>query len=199
MFEHNEAEGEGGAIEASNGDTEITNSTLSSNSASNGGAVASGDGSLELDHVTMKSNTALANGGAIKNIEGPLTLTDSQLTDGNRAGGASGAIEDYIGAVIVSGSKIEGDSAEDRGGIADLPVSPGNNLVLEHSTVSKNSANSRGGGMFLAGPLADSFSAITDNKAAEGGGIFGEGATDKLTSAVFAGNTPNNCEPATLC
>jgi hypothetical protein len=82
----------------------------------------------------------------------------------------------------------------------------GFNTTVDHSTFTRNTAGSDGGGIYngpgsldFGGPLAVSGSSITGNSAGtDGGGIFNHatlGASAGLAGTTVTGNLPDNCAP----
>jgi predicted outer membrane repeat protein len=101
----------GGGIFNQGGTVEITDSTLSNNSANNlgGGIFNSDDGTVEITNSTLSGNSASVNGGGIFNQDDSdtLTITNSTLS-GNSAGGNGGGI--YIGEEMTIKNSIVANS-----------------------------------------------------------------------------------------
>ncbi len=150
--------------------TQLTNCTISGNSAPVGAGVYCYLGSLTLTSCSISGNTASYGGGGIdanyrsnvsisnSSISGnstygydgggvyaehnqSLTITNSTIS-GNHAAGAGGGIGIYISAVSVSNSTITGNTSQAGGGIYSDSHS---SLQITNSTVSSNSAPSASG------------------------------------------------------
>jgi hypothetical protein len=157
---------EGGGI-YNEGTLRVSDSTLSGNVVSDpgfalGGAIYNGShATLTVSDSTLSGNvarsgTGLAAGGGIYS-EGTLTLRDSTLSGNNVSaggigGGVGGAIliQLYSGMVIISECNISGNSASGTGlaaGIGGGIESQGTTVSITGSTISGNSASTKGGGI----------------------------------------------------
>jgi filamentous hemagglutinin family protein len=110
---NNSATDEGGGINNDNGTLNVTNSTLSGNSATNGGGIENDDMAI-LTHVTLFQNTATGTGGGIRN-NSTLNLansiiansTNGDLVDtGTTTASGVNLVEDGSGAAF---SALSGD------------------------------------------------------------------------------------------
>lgn len=146
----------GGGIAISNSAAQLLNTIVSNNVLSGsgpgvtGGGIYTGSGALVLDTVTVSGNTVGANGsgGGIYNYYSNLTVRRSTVS-GN-ATGASGA----------------------GGGISSYTSLGSTMAVVENSTISGNVA-SRGGGIEnFSGLTRLVATTVTDNEAADGGGVW---------------------------
>lgn len=124
--------------------------------AGRGGSIFVQDESLTLSNVTITNSTAANSGGAVA-VSGPgnLSLLDSKLT-GNSATGSSGL-----------------------GGAVSMHAFYATSFTMDRSTVSGNTAERSGGGMYLRGIISIQNSTIDTNTAnaattafIHGGGIF---------------------------
>jgi Ca2+-binding RTX toxin-like protein len=197
----------GGAI-TNRGNLSIVNSTLASNTAVYGGGIDN-EGSLTVGGSTLVGNAASTDGGAIFN-NGTVTLLGSTVT--NNTGYYSGGIYNAsAGVLIITGSTIAGNLADDSGGgiynLGTLEVAgstlAGNSayfggggicnfgmMEVTSSTFAGNSAYDRGGGIYNFGILEVTGSTLAGNSAAYyGGGIYDQAATATLTSTLAAGNS----------
>jgi hypothetical protein len=152
--------GWGGGIGNYGGSLTVRNSKIFGNTASAGAGIANG-GPLTLSDSIVSDNTTddLGYGGGIDNVDGgTLTLTNSTVSD-NTAGYGGGINNGYSG----------GDQASDGS------LNRGGPITLTNSTISDNTANYEGGGILANGDSQASitFSTIYGNAARvrEGGGI----------------------------
>jgi len=202
----------GGGIAVGTGSTlNLSNSTVSSNSAtgtfSNGrGGGIYNNGTATITNSTISSNSASYVGGGILN-QGIATITNSTVS-GNSATKYGGGIFNFTypgtPTITLTNSTVSGNSAQFGGGIFNGFSSTAN---LTSSTVSGNSAQF-GGGIGNAGTANLHSSTITNNTVdsgntgtGDGGGIFTNNAgTVKVKNTIVAGNfdTPNNAGTGTI-
>jgi predicted outer membrane repeat protein len=201
------------------GQLAVTGGTFAGNHATYGGAIFSNNPGYAptLTEVTFTGNTATNAGGAIYDYNAGASATIDQCTfTGNSAGSTAGAFFEYgigFGQIInsvfrantaknggamalsedeellLSGVVIEGNKAtDDGGGIYSVPGSAG--FYAEISTISRNKAGRQGGGIYsgaMPAELVDS--KVTDNTAAEGGGIYdGHDALLRINGGTISGN-----------
>ncbi|RBP50599.1 choice-of-anchor Q domain-containing protein [Arenicella xantha] len=163
----------GGGISAGTaGSINITNSTVSGNTAFRVGGIYASSVNVTLSHSVMRSNAALdqnfSEGGAI-HIRNQASLT-------------------------VNNSTLSGNSAQDGGAIAALS---GPTISVNNSTLSDNSAASRGGGIWVVGYLTPRATTLTLNNstlsgnsaASRGGGINSYGSTVILNQTTLSANS----------
>ena len=154
-FNDNHAGGLGGAIQnLSPGSLNLSQSTLSANTASDGGGIAqSSSGASTVNFSTFADNTANSDGGGIYVDNGKsLTMTTSTVS-GNNAGSGGGVYNG--GPLYVSNSTISGNSATKDGGGFYNNLSGTSNIY--NSTIVFNQADfdgdnvGQGGGVFTEG------------------------------------------------
>lgn len=158
---------DGGGIR-NNGTLEVTNATLSHNSA--------GSGSLDY-------------GGGIFNA-GTLTLANSTLSN-NSAGGRGGGVANS-GTASITGSTFLDNIAFQGGGISN----EGNAVIIVNSTLSNNSSTLHGGGLFSVSFSGAKVSNSTffGNSSSSGGGIFTASLASVLVkSSIMANSSGDNC------
>jgi parallel beta-helix repeat protein len=170
----------GGAIYGfGGGETLISGSTFSGNTASNGGAVGSLNGNLTLINSTFSGNAATG-------------------TDGNPGnGGCGGAIYMDGGdeAASLCGVALSDNSAGAiGGGMFRVSNDHSGTLVMERSTVSDNEVtptdSGNAGAMYLEGlDIAITASTVARNRAFYGGGLWLTGREANLTNVTIAENT----------
>ena len=186
---NNTAASQGGAIFNSDGRVTLTNCTLSGNRAHDGGAYNGGGqtygGDATFTNCILRGNTAVDRGGAIALYNSGVRMTNCTLV-GNSAhqgGGIAG------GQIILDHTTFIGNRAVDGGGIFtgvggganDGPIvqvgGPGGNsyVELDSCTFTGNSAQHRGGGLYLVrvfGRIENC--TLSANHALQGGGIFAD-------------------------
>jgi predicted outer membrane repeat protein len=146
-FSGNSASNSGGGI-ANSGLLEVTNTTISGNSAGFGGGIDN-SGPLKVTNSTFSNNSAI-NGGGIYNREGPLGVANSTFFD-NSASNSGGGVynSDTFAKFTVTNSTFSGNSADEGGGIY-------NNGTVALATLSNTIlANSLSGGNCLGFPVTD--------------------------------------------
>ncbi len=182
----------GGGIYNASGAIRVRDSTVSGNKAYFGGGIENWHGAVTLDDAIVGGNTAEGSGGGIANF-GTLTLVGSTFS-GNVAGSTGGGIFDAEGAVsLTDESKVVSNEAEAGGGAyLETPLAL---LTVTNSAVKLNTANKRGGGIFIYEGSASLSSGNVEKNIAieEGGGIFNEKGALVLASFFIRNNKPDQC------
>ena len=137
----------GGAI-STLGSMVVTNSTISSNTATDSGAGihSLAGGTLDIINCLISNNEALEHGGGIDNVDSALNLTDSTVNGNSAAGGGGGGgiFNGSAGTLIVTRSTLSGNfilsSGAGGGGIANQGI-----MSLTNSTLSANFTTDSGG------------------------------------------------------
>ncbi len=151
-------------------------------------------GTLSLTAATLSGNVTGIDGGGILNL-GILTLTSSTVS-GNTATGDGGGIFNGSGNTLtVTASTVTNNNTtgtgSDGGGIFNA-----GSATLTNSTITDNTANDAGGGIFNAtGATATINNATISNNTGttgNGDGILNSGAAT-LTNTIVANNVGNNC------
>ncbi|MCA9053909.1 MAG: hypothetical protein KDA75_08730, partial [Planctomycetaceae bacterium] len=182
---------DGGAIYAEYSHVDISDSTLTDNTAyRHGGAVAAENGNVAITDSTLTGNTTTTgSGGAVFADDGMVTVIDSTLS-GNVADESGGAIYVIDGSVTVTGSQfVENAALSSRGGgifAKDGMVS------VEHSTFSGNTAGVDGGAIFSGeGNVTIANSQLSDNHAQgdKGGAVYSRGGVVTVTGSTLSGNS----------
>ncbi len=169
----------GGAIYSSAGSVNLTNCTITGNTAhgaSGGGAIFSGGPIFVVDSVFTSNTAGACGGGAIYAAGAAVTIVDSVFTS-NDAGYNAGALYASASAVSVVDSNFSYNSAQKGGAIglysysstaavvmlsnvrlrenaasyqgAAIFCSSGNKLTLNNSVVSSNNASASGGSVYV--------------------------------------------------
>jgi len=214
--------GDGGGGIENNGTVTVTSSILSGNSAPVGGGILNGGGaSLAVTNSTLSSNSATGtpgqpdtgSGGGIDNF-GMLTVTSSTLS-GNSASGIGGGIDNdssldlstgiaTTGTLTVTNSTFNGNSATFNG-VSGITRSLGGSgggifnsgtLTVTNGTFSGNSATGgsgggSGGGIYNGDTMTVTNSTFADNSATggPGGGIYNLSGTMTVTNSTLARNS----------
>ena len=182
------AQGSGGGIHTrGSGSLTVTNCTISENTSSFEGGGITSTSPLMLIETTISGNTAKEHGGGAY-VFSSLTVIESILT-GNaaRRGGGMFKITTY-GHIDVQGSTISGNTADfDGGGIFSL----GSQTNVTDSIISGNSAGNDGGGISQGGnAITVTNSTIDDNSVGgDGGGMAANNATTTITDTTISDNT----------
>jgi CSLREA domain-containing protein len=174
----------------------LTDSIVRDNAASDiaaGGGIFNAAGIMEITNTSITGNTAKEGGGIANGLGGTAIIVDSTIT-GNVAEGdvvpnIGGGIENFgSGTLKLIDSTVSGNTATYwGGGIANLDST----MEISNSTISGNTAGVDGGGIFNFGDTAEiSDSLLSGNTAGEdGGGIFNsETGTMTLAGVVVTGN-----------
>ncbi|MGW0749585.1 hypothetical protein [Streptomyces sp. NPDC002587] len=186
-----DATGQGGGI-LNNGTLTLTESHVAGNHANNGGGIWNAPGATaNLFRSVVRHNTAADSGGGVRN-QGTFTLSESTVNDNSAANG--GGLANF-GSMTLSGAKVRDNYADNGAGVFNA-----NALTLNYSTVTRNTASLRGGGIYSEGGTVNlSGSEVRHNTAnggaGSGGGIFNSGATVTLDRSAVRDNRPDNCAP----
>src|SRR5215212_2030143 len=191
----------GGAI-LNRGTLEVSNSTLSGNSArfgfGGGGGIFNEVGTVSVINSTISGNSATGEGsggwgGGILNSGGTLEVIKSTLSGNSSEGnsGTGGGIYNQSGTATVSNSTISGNrSSTYAGGI----FNGGDTVSLINSTISDNSSPYGGGGILNYGTLEVSKSTLSGNSStlsccSYGGSIASFSGTLEVSNSTFSGNS----------
>lgn len=157
----------------------LQNLTITNGSFSGwgGGAYVNSSGCpiVTLTNIAVMGNTSSFGGGVANEGCGSLTIGSSTISSNNAISGG-GIYAGNNSTTNITNSTISGNTtSSDGGGIFFDNYS---DLQILNSTISGNSASGSGGGIFNGNygsstPLLLSYSTITNNNAATGGGIYG--------------------------
>lgn len=172
------------------GTLNVTNVTLSGNSASYAGGGIYSTGTLSVTNSIFSGNSAAGGfGGGIAIFNGTSAVTNSAFS-GN-SGVYGGGISNWNGTSAVLNSAFSGNSGTYGGGLYNAAT-----LNVINCTFSGNSTSGHGGGMYeLGGTATVTNSTFSGNAAGAGGtgGIFSNGSIT-LKNTIVANNTPWNCQ-----
>jgi len=203
----NTAATEGGGLWNNSGAMIVNSSTLLNNAGSGAGAAngggaifnngGGGAGTVAVNNSRLLNNLAdgaSGSGGAILNLTGTTTVTDSVLA-GNRANRAGGAIEVAAGSTVNVVSSTLGGTNYTSGNVAGgtpgnggaLHISGTGIVLIEDSAIGFNEAR-EGGGLWNSpvGSLTVNNSTLSNNVArgSTGGGIHLEAGDGSAVSSV---------------
>jgi predicted outer membrane repeat protein len=186
-----------------NGTLEVSNSTISSNSADNGGGVYN-DGALEVSNSTISGNSADKGGGVYNGAGSDLAVSNSTISKNEAASAGGGIYDSADSTVTVISSTISGNSANSGGG----GIYSEGTLEVSNSTISGNSNNvtGGGGGIYNHSGVARMWNTtIAGNRAPQtnaGGGIVNDNGPATMWNTIVANNTtgegPGNCVGETV-
>ena len=115
-------------------------------------------GSLTLDHVTIKDGKVAGNGGGVQ-ASGPVTVTNSTISDNTNSGGTEGGGIYAGGAMTVIDSTFT-DNVSSRFGGAVFAFG----ATVTNSTFTRNTSLEEGGAIFSwQSPLSVAYSTFSDN------------------------------------
>ncbi|AFY37648.1 filamentous hemagglutinin family outer membrane protein [[Leptolyngbya] sp. PCC 7376] len=207
-----ETTGNGGGIN-SNGEVNLTNTTVSGNTSSDrGGGLYNTTHAVNIIDSTISGNTSSDNGGGIYNRSGNITVTDSVIS-GNSSNRYGGGIHTR-GQIGVTNSTISGNFSRRNGGGL---YSRSGNITVTDSTVSDNQSNRHGGGVWArnrnititnstisgnssrlsaAGTYSSTLivtdSLVSGNTSGDlGGGLYTTGSAT-ITNSTISGNSSSN-------
>ncbi len=185
VFSSNEADSHGGAVRCNNSDILITDCVFIDNSAlsGGGGAVDCSYGSSPLfRNCEFENNTASWGGALSCRADSSPMVVDSRFKGNTATGdlGFGGAVfSDYQATPVFTNSTFFGNHALYGGALASFQDAETN---LEYCTVTGNSADISGGGLFCH----DSSPRVTSSIIAfqEGTGIAAQGAAVPMISCT---------------
>ena len=202
----------GGAIGGLFAEINITNSTITDNTATgNGGNPGNGgngggvyvdgnDNNLSICGSRIAGNSGEAFGGGvfkvINNLNGSTVIKQSTIADNTSSGDKlAGGLYLQGTAVTLEASTISGNRASGAGGVY---IGPGSSLAMLNTTIANNTAvSSLGGGLYLDGVSGSiRHTTFLGNAApganAFGGAVSGASSSVSLQNSVFAGNSAGN-------
>ncbi|WKZ35840.1 MAG: class F sortase [Anaerolineales bacterium] len=195
------APGRGGGIYNAAGTTTINSSTVSANTTGVEGGGIYNVATLNIQNGSViggagAGNTATSNGGGIYNGTGGTVTIDASTVSANRsntvASGGGGGIYNIATLTIQNGSTIggaAGNTAPNGGDGGGIYNGVGGTTTIDSSTVSANTANIAGGGIYNSYNLAITNSTIASNGGViNGGGIYNQGTISEITNSTISGN-----------
>ncbi len=191
IFTNNNGGKGGGALYMDNNAVvSVTGSTFTGNIVSSkGGAIRNLDGSLTVTTSNFMNNTS-ENGSAIYNDEGNTNVTDSSFTS-NKASNTGGSILNLRGNIIVNDSDFVNNTVTENGGAI---INLMGNATIKGSTFTANRARYGGAVFFNTDSKSKvSSSKFENNNAEYGSGIFNnQNASSEVNTSSFINNTASN-------
>ncbi len=197
--------GSGAGMSVYGGQLTMTAGTISGNKATgdtrNGGGINLSYSTGTISDGTISNNRAGASGGGISVSHSKLTISGGTVfQDTAKIGGGitSASIEDVI---TLSGGTVSNNIATNG---ADVRMAGGTLYVSGNTTISKNNSTvaadvknvASGGGIYHNGeggfPVTEA-AQISQNTAANGGGIFIDQGTLAMTGGTISENAANYC------
>ncbi|MBD2773765.1 CSLREA domain-containing protein [Iningainema tapete] len=184
-----------GGISNTGGTISVNHSTISGNSSEFGGGGISNSSGISVNHSTISGNLSEF-GGGISNSSG-ISVNHSTIS-GNSSlssrfdsgGGISNRGKFLLNNSNVSGNSVTGNFGS-GGGIFNGSIrSDTPNITIINSTISGNSAPENGGGIFndYNGTVTLLFSTLTQNQAANGGGVYSRTGSNSVQNPIIASN-----------
>jgi len=190
----------GGAI-LNRGTLEVSNSTLSGNSArfgfGGGGGIFNEVGTVSVINSTISGNSATGEGsggwgGGILNSQGTVRVINSTISD-NSATYRGGGILNNGGTLEVIKSTLSGNSSEGNSGTGGGIYNQSGTATVSNSTISGNRSSTYAGGIFNGADTVRVInSTISGNSSTEGaaGGIFNGGTVSLINSTLSDNSSP---------
>lgn len=136
-----------------------------------GGLFVTGDATASIARSTFHCNGAYLSGGALHNDGGRVTLFATDVAENNASTGGGGGVYHRGGVTTVDRSTIRGNRACAGAGVE--VNGPETSVLIFGTTISGNSADCRGGGVFLAsGSIGLIASTVVGNQVTAYGGEF---------------------------
>ena len=161
----------------------LSDSTISGNSRTGDGGGISNAGTINVSNCTIANNNATYNNGGGIYNGGSASITLSGSRITGNSAGFGGGIFNN-GSLTVTNSTLSGNSAQtDGGGIFNRGKGT---LTLANSTITGDSAQTSGGGIFNNGTLTLSASTVSNSTAQTGGGgIYNVGTLNLVSSSII--------------
>lgn len=182
------------------GETEITDTTISGNSASKGaGIYKAGSAKLSLTNSTISDNEATADGGGLYIDGGNVEMSGGSIAD-NTTGNNGGGVHCASGSFSISGGEITGNKTTVQSG-GGIFVNEGASATIKGTAkISGNISKESGGGIFTIGEVTMSAGQVSGNSTGasqNGGGVCVHSYTAnkalfKLTGGTISGNSSTN-------
>ena len=142
----------------------ISNNT----SRENGGGVYLASGTFDMSGGTITNNTSKALGGGVYKEAGTFNMSGGAAIIDNTSTTLGGGVYNAAGTFNMSGGEIKGNkSGTSGGGVYNAPDSSAKIIMSGQAEISKNTATSKGGGVFVSSNDATTLSdavKITENK-----------------------------------
>ena len=172
------------------------------NTGDGGGIYNASATTLTLNRSTVSANKAVTfSGGGILNEGGTVALNDSTVSGNTATDGFGGGIESFSGPLTLNRSTVSDNKGFSGGGISSSTDLTGKTTTIRNSTISGNTAEVRGGGIYNSDGLTTiQHSTITNNTATlsgNGSGVASSGDADTRTqvlSSIVSANTNSDVD-----
>lgn len=144
----------GGAVYILDGAHQMSNSTVSGNSAMVGGGVFIQGGQLTLDNSTFSLNTVTDTGGAVALQAGTLLMRGNIMANSINAGSAADDCTNLNGTVTAVSNLVEKGNCIVHGANGNIGLDPGLGLLLD------NGGPTRTHGLNAGSPAIDAIPAV---------------------------------------
>ena len=163
--------------------------TLNTSTGNVGGGIAVEAGSLTLINSTVSSNTAATVGGGLALLGGSLTMVGGAISSNTANTDRGGGLwVGTNGGASLLNCTISGNTADTNGG----GIYNENNLDLFGCTIHSNQAGTPGGGVgggiYNLDSLTIKHSTIRDNDADDSAGINNDGGVMNIKNSTISGN-----------
>ncbi len=179
----------------------------------NHGAGVYNEGRFEMRGGTISGCYANGSGAGIFNYKGIFTMSGTaaikdNYTDPDNHSAYGGGVDNYLGTFVMLGGEISGNRSNCGGGVCNYAdaystaATKSATFTMTGGTISNNTADAAGGGVFSVADkeasaefLMAGTAVITDNKAANGGGVCISSGGSKMTmseNALISNNTASD-------
>jgi len=173
-----------------------------SGGSANGGAINNSSGALTLSSVTMSNNNLSSfDGGAVASA-GSLTLTNCTVQNNRTSSGSGGALSLSAGTLTITGSSFNTNNTSSGGGGAI--ASAGGAINISTSTFTGNGTSSGSGGAIRYSgnssiTLIDTSFSSNSSGSGVGGAVSATASTDVvLSGGSFNGNSSSSSNGGAL-
>ena len=194
----NEANGNGGAIYAAQGEFTMSGGTIQDNNAGgSGGAIYAYSASVTVSGGTVYHNTAAAgDGGAIYAGSGAVEVSGGTVDNNTATTGNGGAVYAGSGHVTVSGGSVSGNTS--MAGSGGAVYAGSGNVTVSGGSLTGNTAKTDGGAVYAGGgsitvsaPDGGTAPSISGNTATsgKGGALYADRGAVSITGTTLTKNT----------
>ncbi len=107
----------------------ISNSTISGNSARYGGGIRSSFGSLDISNSTISANTAVRDGGGIHNNSSEVDISNSTISANTAVRYGGGVFNSYNSTANIISTIVATNTAQDNPDVDGNFIDQGHNLI----------------------------------------------------------------------
>ena len=180
----------------------FTMSDSASVTGNSGGVNVRTDGNFVMSGGSVANNTVTGDGGGVY-VNGTFEMSGGTISENKATGSGSGGGVQVSGTFTMSGGTISENKADVSGGGVIIAVSGATFTMSGNASITNNTANESGGGVYVGGKFTMNGGEITGNTTTgNGGGVYvGSSGTFTVSGAatvmdnkkqVSAGTTANN-------